>query len=113
MPLQGVWSRVPGDYQLYVLGSILALSLLFLLIARFCTRKLPTLDRKQKKQLLEQQDFVTTVVKSKKVVFPAYVHLLIKLCLCSIPSKFVVRSLFSHLCDSVVLKVLLYQKARN
>ena len=31
------------------------------------SRTLPTMTRKRKKQLLEQQEFVTTIVKKKKV----------------------------------------------
>ena len=59
-------SAVPDDYWWYALGSLFLLSLLILLKAKWVSRRKPTMTWKRKKLLTDQQEFVTTIVKSKK-----------------------------------------------
>jgi hypothetical protein len=42
-------------------------SLIMVLVAKYVSRTKPTMTRKQKKLLLDQQEFVANTVKAKKV----------------------------------------------
>ncbi|KAJ8312874.1 hypothetical protein KUTeg_010247 [Tegillarca granosa] len=65
-PLARLWQSIPQDYSMYVLFAILGVAFIMLIIAKFASRTKPTFSRKQKKHLLEIQDYVQKVVKSKK-----------------------------------------------
>ena len=62
-----MWSVVPEDYYVYAIICLVIISLVLIKAAKYMSRTLPTMTRKRKKQLLEQQEFVATIVKKKKV----------------------------------------------
>ncbi|CAL1532253.1 unnamed protein product [Lymnaea stagnalis] len=64
--LSGVWRSVPKEYTQYVVFAILGLALIMLLVAKFSSRTVSTLTRKQKKKLNEISEYVQSTVKSKK-----------------------------------------------
>ncbi len=65
--MRGFWNRIPDDYHLYALLTLMLTSLILVLVAKFVSRTKPTMTRKQKKLLLDQQEFVANTVKAKKV----------------------------------------------
>jgi len=65
-PVRTFFNMVPDDYWWYALGSLILLSLAILLKAKWVMRRKPTMTWKRKKLLTDQQEFVTTIVKSKK-----------------------------------------------
>ncbi|RUS72357.1 hypothetical protein EGW08_019873 [Elysia chlorotica] len=65
-PLSTAWKRVPAKYTQHIMGGIMVLALVMLLLARFSSRTVSTLTRKQKKKLNEISEFVQRTVKSKK-----------------------------------------------
>jgi hypothetical protein len=52
---------------LYALLAFAFLSFVLILMASYVSRTKPTMTRKRKKLLLDQQEFVTNIVKAKKV----------------------------------------------
>ena len=66
-PVRAFWSNLPADYHVYALATLALISVGLLTFARYVARSRPTITRKRKKLLKDQQEFVTTVVKSKKV----------------------------------------------
>jgi len=66
LPIKKFWSSYPSDYQLYGGLGLLLTTLLMLALARLMGKTSPTLTRKQKRQLLDKQEFVRSVVKNKK-----------------------------------------------
>lgn len=66
-PVRAFWSNLPADYHLYASATLVLLSVGLLMFARYVARTKQTMTRKRKKLLKDQQEFVTTVVKSKKV----------------------------------------------
>ena len=67
VPLRGFLGSVPSDYHSYALITMVLLSAFLILMAKWASRRKPTMTRKRKKLLLDQQEFVTNVVKAKKV----------------------------------------------
>lgn len=65
-PVRSFWSRLPEDLHLYALLTLLLLSAGLVVVGRYISRHKPTMTRRRKKLLLEQQEFVRTVVKAKK-----------------------------------------------
>merc|ERR1712008_389978 len=65
-PLRGFLGNVPSDYHSYALITMVLLSTFLILMAKWASRRRPTMTRKRKKLLLDQQEFVTNVVKAKK-----------------------------------------------
>jgi len=65
-PVRTFWKGVPREYQMYAGIFLVVLTLLLLVMARFSSRLSATLSRKQKRTLLDKQEFVRNVVKSKK-----------------------------------------------
>ena len=65
-PVRTLISSVPDDYWWHALGTLALLTLGILLKAKWVSRRKPTMTWKRKKLLSDQQEFVTTVVKSKK-----------------------------------------------
>jgi len=66
LPIKKFWWSYPSDYQLYGGLGLLLTTLLLLGLARLLGKTSPTLTRKQKRQLLDKQEFVRSVVKNKK-----------------------------------------------
>ncbi|XP_055862327.1 uncharacterized protein LOC106058288 isoform X1 [Biomphalaria glabrata] len=64
--LSSLWRSVPKDYTSYVIFFILGMALVMLLVAKYSSRTVPTLSRKQKKKLNEISDYVLSTVKNKK-----------------------------------------------
>ena len=58
LPIKKFWSSYPSDYQLYGGLGLLLTTVLLLGLARFLGKTSPTLTRKQKRQLLDKQEFV-------------------------------------------------------
>ena len=65
--MRGFWKSLPVDYHTYALIALVLLSTVLVLMAKWMSRKQPTMTRKRKKLLLDQQEFVKSVVKAKKV----------------------------------------------
>jgi len=65
-PVRSFWSGVPEEYQLYGAVCLLGLVLGLLMLAKWTSRTVPTLTRKQKRSLLDKQEYVRNVVKVKK-----------------------------------------------
>ena len=65
--MRGFWKSLPVDYHTYALMALVFLSTVLVLMAKWMSRKQPTMTRKRKKLLLDQQEFVKSVVKAKKV----------------------------------------------
>merc|ERR1712227_201679 len=66
LPIKKFWSSYPSDYQLYGGLGLLLTTLVLLGLARYLGKPSATLTRKQKRQLLDKQEFVRSVVKNKK-----------------------------------------------
>ena len=58
LPIKKFWSSYPSDYQLYGGGGLLVTTLVLFGLASFLGKTSPTLTRKQKRQLLDKQEFV-------------------------------------------------------
>jgi len=65
-PVRGFFMAVPDDYWWYALGSLILISMLIVVKAKWVSTRKPTMTWKRKKLLMDQQEFVTTIVKSKK-----------------------------------------------
>jgi len=65
-PVSRLWAGVPKLYTQYVIGGILALAFVMMLVAKFSSRTVATMSRKQKKRLSEISDYVQSTVKNKK-----------------------------------------------
>jgi len=66
LPIKKFWSSYPPDYQLYGALGLVVTTLVLLGLASFLGKTSATLTRKQKRQLLDKQEFVRSVVKNKK-----------------------------------------------
>jgi len=65
-PVRTFWSGIYEEYQAYAVVFLAGVVLLLLLAAKIFSRTVPTLTRKQKRQLLDKQEYVANVVKTKK-----------------------------------------------
>jgi len=65
-PVRTFWSGIYEEYQAYAVVFLAGIVLLLLLAAKIFSRTVPTLTRKQKRQLLDKQEYVANVVKTKK-----------------------------------------------
>jgi len=65
-PIRTIAERVPEEYESYSVVFLAGLFLLLLMLAKLTSRTTPTLTRKQKRQLLDKQEYVSNVVKTKK-----------------------------------------------
>ena len=66
-PLRKFLNSLPDDYYGYALIAMVLLSTVLVLMAKWASRRKATMTRKRKKLLLDQQEFVKSVVKAKKV----------------------------------------------
>ncbi|KAL4658367.1 hypothetical protein GN956_G3078 [Arapaima gigas] len=64
--LKSTFDSLAFHNQIYCFGGLIFLSFVFLLMAQFFFRTLPTLTSRQKRQLQEKLEFVQDVVKNKK-----------------------------------------------
>jgi len=65
-PVKSFWAGIPAEYQLWA-GVVLAvITLGLMLLARWTSKTSSTLSRRQKRQLLDKQEYVRNVVKNKK-----------------------------------------------
>jgi ABC-type multidrug transport system fused ATPase/permease subunit len=65
-PYKQVGSLLPKEYQSYQAVIMLGLGLILLVISKLTNRKMPTLTKKQKKNLAERRDFLQNFIKNKK-----------------------------------------------
>jgi len=65
-PVRAFWAGVPEDYQVYGGVSLIFLTFLLLFLARWTSQTTATMSRKQKRALLDKQEYVKNVVKAKK-----------------------------------------------
>jgi len=65
-PLGTIASQVPADYESYGVVILAGIFLFMMFMANLLSRKRMTLSRKTKRQLLDKQEYVTNVVKTKK-----------------------------------------------
>ena len=66
-PMRKFLNSLPADYYGYALIAMVVLSTVLVLMAKWASRRKATMTRKRKKLLLNQQEFVKSVVKAKKV----------------------------------------------
>jgi len=74
-PVRSFWAGLPPDYQVWGAGGLVLLTILLLLLARWTSRTTSTLSRRQKRALLDKQEYVRNVVKAKKgSLYQEYLH---------------------------------------
>jgi len=65
-PVRTFWRGVPEEQQIYAGVFLILLAFLLVYLARASSKMTSTLSRKQKRTLLENQEYVQSVVKAKK-----------------------------------------------
>ena len=65
-PVRTFWAGVPEDYQLMAGVGLVIVTVVLVMVAKWTSTTTTTLSRKQKRQLLDKQEYVKNVVKSKK-----------------------------------------------
>merc|ERR1712042_287355 len=65
-PVRTFWAGVPEDYQLMAAVGLVVMTMGLVVLAKWTSRTTTTLSRKQKRQLLDKQEYVKNVVKNKK-----------------------------------------------
>lgn len=65
-PIRGFWSVLPPAYYIYAWGVFTLVTVFLFILARMTAKKLPTLTRRQKRELLENSNYVQSYVKAKK-----------------------------------------------
>ncbi|KAI8489006.1 hypothetical protein Bbelb_332300 [Branchiostoma belcheri] len=65
-PVAGFWKSIPPAYHMHTLGALFFITLVLLFLAKWSSRLLPTLSRKQKRVLVENRDYVQDSVRGKK-----------------------------------------------
>lgn len=65
-PVRGLWTIIPKAYHIYLWVVLCLLTLFFFMLAKFASRRKPTLTRRQKKDLNENKDYVRGYAKGKK-----------------------------------------------
>lgn len=65
-PVRNFWAGLPSDYQVWGAGGLVLLTMVLLGLARWTSRTTSTLSRRQKRNLLDKQEYVRNVVKDKK-----------------------------------------------
>jgi len=65
-PVKTFWSGVPEDYQIWAGVGLVLATIGLMCLAKWTMRTSTTLSRRQKRQLLDKQEFVRNVVKNKK-----------------------------------------------
>ena len=57
-PVKTFWARVPSDYQLWAGVGLVFITLGLVVLAKWTSRTTTTLSRRQKRQLLDKQEYV-------------------------------------------------------
>jgi len=65
-PVRTFWRGVPEEHQIYAGVFLILLTFVMVFLARASSKLSPTLSRKQKRSLLDKQEYVQSVVKAKK-----------------------------------------------
>lgn len=65
-PVRTFWMGLHPDYQMWGAGGLIVLTLTLLFLARWTSRTSVTMSRRQKRSLLDKQEYVKNVVKTKK-----------------------------------------------
>jgi len=65
-PVKSFWAEVPADYQLWASLGLGVITLGLMMLARWTSKTCSTLSRRQKRQLLDKQEYVRSVVMNKK-----------------------------------------------
>jgi len=65
-PVKSFWAGVPDEYQLWAGVGLVVITLVLLGLANWTSRTTTTLSRREKRQLLDKQEYVRSVVKNKK-----------------------------------------------
>ncbi|XP_035692019.1 uncharacterized protein LOC118426623 [Branchiostoma floridae] len=65
-PVASFWKSIPPDYHMHTLGALFFITLVLLFLAKWSSRLLPTLSRKQKRVLQENRDYVQDSVRGRK-----------------------------------------------
>merc|ERR1719318_1229350 len=65
-PVKTFWAGIPPDYQVWAGVGLVVITMGLVLLARWTSRTTTTLSRRQKRQLLDKQEYVRSVVKTKK-----------------------------------------------
>lgn len=65
-PVRSFWFGLSPDYQMWGAGGLAIITLCLLFLARWTSRTMVTLSRRQKRSLLDKQEYVRNVVKTKK-----------------------------------------------
>ncbi|XP_078682232.1 uncharacterized protein LOC144916758 [Branchiostoma floridae x Branchiostoma belcheri] len=65
-PVAGFWKSIPPAYHMHTLGALFFITLVLLFLAKWSSRLLPTLSRKQKRVLVENRDYVQDSVRGRK-----------------------------------------------
>jgi len=65
-PVKSFWAGVPDEYQLWAGIGLVVITFVLLGLANWTSRTTTTLSRREKRQLLDKQEYVRSVVKNKK-----------------------------------------------
>ena len=65
-PVKTFWAGIPSDYQVWAGVGLVVITMGLVMLARWTSRTTTTLSRRQKRQLLDKQEYVRSVVKNKK-----------------------------------------------
>jgi len=65
-PVKTFWAGIPAEYQPMAGVVLVVITLGLMLLARWTSKTTSTLSRRQKRQLLDKQEYVRNVVKNKK-----------------------------------------------
>ena len=65
-PFHSFWTLLPAQYHTYVLVIMIALAVVFILLAKWCARLTPTIPRKERKYLIEKRDLINKSVVNKR-----------------------------------------------
>jgi len=66
-PVRTFWKGLPSDYQMWGAGILVLVTVVLLYLARWASRTQSTMSRRQKRNLLDKQEYVKNVVKAKKI----------------------------------------------
>lgn len=65
-PVRGMWHVIPKAYHIYLWTVLVVLTIFFFMLAKFASKRKPTLSRRQKRELAENKDYVRNYAKGKK-----------------------------------------------
>lgn len=65
-PVLGLWKVIPADYHVYIWPGVLFLTAILLVLAKLSSRKVTLLTRKQRRDLVDNKEYISNSLKSKK-----------------------------------------------